>query len=133
MRRVINGFCVALGFVCVGLGCIGIVLPILPTTPFLLLALVLFAKGSERFHRWFMGTRLYRRYLADFVAERSMERATKVKILTVVTLLLGAGIVFSPLFAKVILAAVLAGHYLYFIFGIRTLETRGDREGSVHD
>ena len=73
MKRVINGVCVVLAFICIGLGCIGIVLPILPTTPLFLLAVVLFAKGSKRFHRWFYLPGLYQ-ISGRLVATRSMTR-----------------------------------------------------------
>ena len=112
MKRIINGVCVALAFICIGLGCIGIVLPILPTTPLFLLAVVLFAKGSKRFHRWFLSTGLYQKYLADFVATRSMTKRTKIRILA---------------FAKVILAVVLLFHYAYFLFGIKTIDEKADK------
>lgn len=124
MKRLLNGLCVVLAFVCIGVGCIGIVLPFLPTTPFLLLALVLFAKGSERFHRWFQSTRLYKGYLEDFVISRSMTMAVKIKVLTMVTLLLGIGFWFSPVFAKVILVIVAVFHYVYFLFGIKTIQKK---------
>ena len=42
-----------LGLICVGLGAVGIIIPVLPTVPFLLAATVLFAKGSEKFSKWF--------------------------------------------------------------------------------
>lgn len=124
MKKLINTACVALGFLCVGVGCIGIVLPVLPTTPFLLLALVLFAKGSERFHRWFLSTRLYKKHLEDFVVTKSMTKATKIRILSIVTLLLAVGFWFSPVFAKIILIIVAVFHYVYFIFGIKTAEDK---------
>lgn len=122
MRRIINTICVVLAFISLGIGCVGIALPILPTTPFLLLALFLFAKGSGRFHRWFMSTGIYKKYLEDFVATRSMTKEAKAKVLALVTALLVAGFYFSPGFAKIIIAIVLVFHWVYFLFGIRTVE-----------
>lgn len=123
MKHIVNGVCVTLAFISLFIGSIGIVVPILPSTPFFILALALFAKGSKKFHGWFMSTGIYKKYLHDFVSTRSITKSTKIRALTIITLFLGAGIIFSPPFVKAVLLVVLVLHYIYFIFGIKS---RGD-------
>ena len=54
MKSPFKIFWIVLGFLCLGLGTIGIVLPILPTVPFYMATLFCFAKSSERLHSWFI-------------------------------------------------------------------------------
>ena len=61
----------------VGLGAVGIVLPIVPTTPFFLLAAFLFAKSSERLHSRLLGNRLIGAYLRRYYEGRRMTRRDK--------------------------------------------------------
>lgn len=118
------------GFIGLGLGALGAALPLLPAFPFLLLAAYCFARSSERLHRWFVGTRLYKENLESFVAGRGMTRRTKLRIMTLVTLTMAIGFAMMgrvPV-GRVILGIVWAGHVLYFIFGIRTLPEQENSE-----
>lgn len=116
-------FFILLGFISMGLGCIGVVLPILPTTPFLLLASFCFAKGSKRFHDWFVHTSLYRKHLEDFVKTRTMTMRTKVTILAFASSMLLIGFIMSDvLIARIIIAFLFVFKYYYFIFRIKTLK-----------
>ena len=60
-------FLAILGCAAFVLGVVGIFVPLLPTTPFLLLAALGFAQSSERLHTWFTGTKLYKNNLESYV------------------------------------------------------------------
>lgn len=63
---------IIIGCVGLGLGALGAALPLLPAFPFLLLAAVCFGKSSERLHKWFVGTKLYKNNLESYVKGRGM-------------------------------------------------------------
>lgn len=120
-----------LGLICFALGTVGVVLPILPTTPFYLLTLFFFANSSERLHKWFLGTKLYQKHLDSFVKKRGMLLSTKISIITTVTLLMGFGFFMmarkSIWIPCVILVVVWLVHILYFVFRVKTI-TRQEAE-----
>lgn len=113
---------ILLGFGALGIGALGIILPVLPTTPFLLLASFCLAKGSDRFHRWFCSTRLYQNHLEDFVKTRSMTRKTKISILIPASLMLLAAMYFTPvIYGRIAIIGIMIFKYYYFIFRIDTV------------
>ena len=104
------------------LGLIGVVLPILPTTPLLLLTVYFYAKGSKRFHDWFVSTWLYKRYLGEFVRTKSMTWRGKWRLMLLVdTMLLISFLTINVIALRVLIVVLVIIKYLYF-FAI--LETR---------
>ena len=65
-----------LGLLCLALGCVGVILPILPSVPFFLATVFCFAKSSKKLHSWFLGTKLYKKHLESFVQKRAMTLKT---------------------------------------------------------
>ena len=117
---------VVLGCLGLALGAVGAVLPLMPAFPFLMLAAFCFARSSEKLNRWFRSTRLYKNNLETFLQGRGMTWPAKLRIMATVTVLMSIGFLMMsrvPV-GRVILACVWAFHILYFIFGIRTLDTR---------
>lgn len=114
---------IALGFISLALGTVGIVLPILPTVPFYMLTAFCFTKSSRRLHNWFVGTSLYKRYLESFVQSKSMTLKSKLTVMGTVTLVMALGFVMMskvPV-GRICLAVVWVFHVLYFVFRVKTV------------
>ena len=115
-----------LGFICLGAGCVGVVLPLLPSFPFFVGTAFFFAKSSDRLHRWFRGTSLYKEHLEPFLNKKGMTVQTKIRIIVMVTILMTFGFIMMknvPI-GRIILAAVWLGHIVYFVFGVRNFEKK---------
>lgn len=112
-----------IAFLCIIIGSIGILVPILPTTPFLLVASFCFAKGSTKFHTWFTQTKLYQNHLSGYLKNRSMTLKTKLSILLPVSALLLFSIVLIPYWhVRLLIAAIIVFKYYYFFFRIKTIK-----------
>ena len=82
---------IGLGLACVGIGALGIVVPLLPTTPFVLLAAMCFTKSSPRLHRWLATHKTLGPYLMRYEQKTSFSRRQK----TVLLVWLWGGLAFS--------------------------------------
>ena len=114
---------VVVGSICLGLGAVGAVLPILPTVPFLLVSAYCYARSSKRLHTWFTGTKLYKDNLESYVEGKGMTRKTKVRIMTMVTILMAIGfaMMHAVTIGRIVLFIVWVFHVLYFTLVIKTI------------
>lgn len=112
-----------IGMISFGLGFIGIVLPILPTTPFLLLAGFCFARSSKRVHNWFVSTKAYQGHLEPFVQKRAMTLKTKICILSLASFMLAFPLFLTDLWwLRVFIIGLYIFKYYYFLFKIKTIK-----------
>lgn len=95
----------AVGFTMVGLGIAGIPTPILPTTPFLLLAAYCFARSSPRWHEWLVSHRVLGPFIAAFREKKGLTVSQKRRIALAVTMTLLVTAFFTPWWPVKALAA----------------------------
>ena len=97
------------GFVLVGLATLGLFLPLLPTTPLLLLAAACFMRSSEKYHRWLLEHRIFGPILRDWQDKRCIPR--NVKVISVVCVVLfgtyAVGFAIENTYLRVVGTAVL--------------------------
>src|SRR2546430_2529399 len=94
LRRVLY---VSLGLFFVALGVIGVVTPLLPTTPFILLAAYFFARSSTSLHDWLLRSRLFGGLIRDWQRHRGVRLKVKVVALTLMPLVVCTSAYFGRL------------------------------------
>ena len=107
---------IILGMLTLALGTIGIFLPVLPTVPFYLATTFFFAKGSERFHQWFISTKLYEKHVSHFVKHRMMSfRGVVILMVLVSAMLIFAIYMIDSDAMAIVIWVLIATKYAYFI------------------
>ena len=118
-------FYVIIGVFFTGIGAIGTIVPLIPTTPFILLAAICFGRSSPKLHTWFVSTGFYRKNIYCFVQSRSMTLKTKMVLLSSITVFMGLSFITMillnvPLPARIILFIIWICHVIYFGFKVKT-------------
>ena len=121
LKRCVNCLFIIAGTLSLTIGIIGIVLPILPTTPFLLLAAACYAKGSKRFYDWLLGNKWFGNYIKNYYEGRGVP--LKVKLYTVsllwITILASAFLIIDAWWVRIILIVIAIGVTIH-LYTIKT-------------
>jgi uncharacterized membrane protein YbaN (DUF454 family) len=119
---------IILGFVSLTLGIIGIFLPLLPTTPLLLLAAWCFVRSSERLYRWLVSNRYFGEYIRNFRENRAIPLHAKVVAVSMVWLTIGycVVVILDKWLLRIMLLAV-AVAVTWHILSYATLHKKGEK------
>jgi uncharacterized membrane protein YbaN (DUF454 family) len=117
----------AVGFVCVVMGAIGVFVPVWPTTGFVIVASILFARANPRMYTWLLANRLLGPYLENWHNKTGITMAFKLRTCAILWVGLGVSMYFvSATWLYVLLAAVGVG-VTWHVFAIRTRRDAAQR------
>ncbi len=105
------------GTVFTALGFIGVVVPLLPTTPFLLLAAACYARGSKRFYHWLLNNRVFGSYIRNFRAENGIPLFVKIGTISLLwlTILFSAFLVLHSVLVRIVLIGIAVGVTIHIL------------------
>ncbi|HIC44378.1 MAG TPA: DUF454 domain-containing protein [Sulfurimonas sp.] len=109
-----------LGFFCIILALIGIFLPLLPTTPFIILAAFFFSQSSEKYHQWLLNSKIFGPLLYNWENSRCIPLFAKRLSFIMIAIFGSYSIYVIPLIAVKILTILLLSYGCYFIYKIQT-------------
>lgn len=113
---------ISMGWLSLGLACLGIVLPLLPTTPFLLVTAWCFAKSSPRFHEWLLYRSWFGGYIRHWQQHKGLPPGAKLKAVSFVLVTFALSLWFVPLWWVRVLLLVILVVLLTFLMRLPVIE-----------
>ncbi|MCL2842295.1 MAG: YbaN family protein [Oscillospiraceae bacterium] len=106
----------AFGFFCFGLGAVGVFLPLLPTTPFVLMAAVCFSYSNRKFYKWLRGTSFFGSYIVNYEEKQGVPMALKIKSIIFVWVSLSLSmLIVQTLWVYIVLSMIGAGVTIHLL------------------
>ncbi|MFV0254983.1 MAG: YbaN family protein [Erysipelotrichaceae bacterium] len=127
MKNISKLLTIIMGFILLIIGSIGVVLPILPHTPFLIGAVVCFAKSSKKLETWLKNTKLYRNNIESFIKGQGMSKASKVRVVVTLSIFFAIALFFMQklsILIQILLVVIWLAHVIGFIFFVKTKEEK---------
>jgi len=117
ISKPIQNLLITLGTFFVGVGIAGIFIPLLPTTPLLLISAALYAKSSTRFYNWLINNRIFGQYIKNYRAGKGIPLRLKIITITLLWVTIGYSAIFAVdiLWVRIMLAIIAAGVTVHVI------------------
>ncbi|RLV61025.1 DUF454 domain-containing protein [Parashewanella curva] len=122
-----RGLYAAVGLLSVGLGILGIFLPLLPTVPFILLALYCFARSSQRLHSWLLNHPWFKEAIADWQRHKGLRRSLKKRAMVLSAISFMVSIIIVPIVWVKGMLFIMASVLLIYLWCLPTLPKEPDR------
>ncbi len=115
---------IASGSLSLGLGVLGIFLPVLPTTPFLLISAICYSKSSKKFSNWLLGSRVFGKYIKNYREKGGISLKAKIISITFlwITISYSAFFVIEIIWVRIILILIAIGVSAHLIY-IKTIKS----------
>lgn len=120
-KSIIKYILIIVGSISLVLGLIGIAIPVLPTTPFLLLASFCYIRSSKHLYNWLINHRIFGPYIYNYVTYKSVKRNTKILALTFLWVSLGFSIFLVPSIYLKILFLLAGTSVTIYLLKLKTL------------
>ncbi|MCX7746474.1 MAG: YbaN family protein [Clostridia bacterium] len=114
-------FLISVGSISLGLGMMGVFIPVLPTTPFLLLTAYCYIRSSKRLYLWLINHKIFGEYIYNYMTYRAVKRSTKIGALLFLWLTLGISIFAAASFYLRILLLIVGIGVSIHLFTLKTL------------
>ena len=116
-QKIIRSAYIIVGTIALVIGAIGLFLPVVPTTPLVILAAACYYRGSDRLHAWILSSRWFGETIKNYQAGRGLTRDTKLRAISMmwVMILVSAWFFVSSLFVRVAMICVSIGVTVYLV------------------
>ena len=108
---------ISIGTFFIGIGIAGIFIPILPTTPFLLIAAALYARSSQKFYNWLINNKIFGRYIKNYREGKGIPLKLKIFTTALLWITIGCSAFFAVdiLWVRIILGIIAVGVTIHII------------------
>jgi uncharacterized membrane protein YbaN (DUF454 family) len=109
-----------LGSITLLLGTIGIFLPLLPTTPFLLVTAFCYARSSDKLHKWLLSHKHFGPYIKSFLIDKTMTKKDKTRTLILLWITISISISYAPMVLVKISLFLIASLVSFYILKLNS-------------